>query len=97
MKTRKKSISTPMSKVKELVTSLFDGNMDKKTKFFILGVVLYILSPIDIIPDFLPVAGYADDVILPILLIVADRLIHSKTGKAEDGASETSRNRRKVN
>lgn len=95
MKTRKKSINTPMSKIKELVFSLFDGKMDNKKKFMILGIVLYVISPIDIIPDFLPVAGYADDILLPILLMVADRMIHEKTDDSESDYSQEGR--RKVN
>ena len=41
------------------------------------GVVLaYALSPIDLIPDFIPVLGYLDDVILlPILIWFAVRLV----------------------
>ena len=35
--------------------------------FFILG---YILSPIDLIPDFIPVIGYLDDIVLVPLGIV---------------------------
>ena len=39
-------------------------------------VVAYALSPIDLIPDFVPVLGYLDDVILlPTLIWVAVRLI----------------------
>lgn len=39
-------------------------------------VVAYALSPIDLIPDFIPVLGYLDDVLLlPILIWLAMRLI----------------------
>lgn len=39
-------------------------------------VVAYALSPIDLIPDFIPVLGYLDDVILlPVLIWLAIRMI----------------------
>lgn len=39
-------------------------------------IVLYALSPIDLIPDFIPVLGYLDDMILlPILISLAIKLI----------------------
>ena len=39
-------------------------------------IVLYALSPIDLIPDFIPVLGYRDEMILlPILISLAIKLI----------------------
>jgi uncharacterized membrane protein YkvA (DUF1232 family) len=45
-------------------------------KFVAACVAAYALSPIDLIPDFVPVLGYVDDIILvPLGIILAVRLI----------------------
>ena len=45
-------------------------------KVLISFIVLYALSPIDLIPDFIPILGYLDEVILlPILISLALKLI----------------------
>jgi uncharacterized membrane protein YkvA (DUF1232 family) len=45
-------------------------------RLFIAGVVAYALSPIDLIPDFIPVLGYLDDLILvPLGLMLAVRMV----------------------
>lgn len=45
-------------------------------KLLVAGIVAYALSPIDLIPDFVPVLGYLDDLILlPLGIALAIRLI----------------------
>jgi uncharacterized membrane protein YkvA (DUF1232 family) len=76
-----------MRKLKERLEAL---NAQVATVFFamkhpqtpwlakVLGtvVVVYALSPIDLIPDFIPVIGYLDDlIILPVLIALTIKLI----------------------
>src|SRR5258708_1643716 len=45
-------------------------------KLLVAGIVAYALSPIDLIPDFVPVLGYLDDLILiPLGIALAIRMI----------------------
>ena len=45
-------------------------------KIIILFALAYALSPIDLIPDFIPVIGYLDDlIILPLLISLSIKLI----------------------
>lgn len=45
-------------------------------KIIIIIAVAYALSPIDLIPDFIPVLGYLDDLlILPVLIFIAIKMI----------------------
>ena len=45
-------------------------------KAFALAIAAYALSPIDLIPDFVPVLGYLDEVILlPPAILLAVRLV----------------------
>lgn len=64
----------------ELVSALSYAYRDPRTpwraRVVIACVVGYALSPIDLIPDFIPVLGYLDDlVLLPFGVLVAVRLI----------------------
>jgi len=56
---------------------------DKRTpwlaKVFLGAAVAYALSPIDIIPDFIPILGHLDDVVLvPVLVFVGLKLIRKE-------------------
>ncbi len=45
-------------------------------KLFVAGTVVYALSSIDLIPDFVPVLGYLDDLILiPLGIVLAIKLV----------------------
>ena len=79
MKMKTKQTKTPISQVKSLILSLFNTKTSGKKKLMVAGIILYIISPIDFVPDFIPVVGYADDVILPILFLVANKLLSDDT------------------
>ena len=71
------------ARAKKLTTdipALFLALKDKETpilaKIFAGVTVAYALSPVDLIPDFIPVLGYLDDVILlPILVALTIKFI----------------------
>lgn len=70
-------------KLKSDVPTLFLALRDKETPIVakvLAGItVAYALSPVDLIPDFVPVLGYLDDVILlPMLVVVTIRFIPEK-------------------
>ena len=45
-------------------------------RLFALGIAAYVLSPIDLLPDFIPVLGHLDDLVLvPLLVVLASRMI----------------------
>jgi uncharacterized membrane protein YkvA (DUF1232 family) len=54
-------------KVYQLV--LQDSRVPKRAKWLLGLAVGYALSPIDLIPDFIPVVGYLDDVLIVSALI----------------------------
>ena len=41
-----------------------DPRVPKEQKVILLGVIVYVASPIDLVPDWLPVLGQADDILL---------------------------------
>ena len=66
---------SPMSQAKSLWFSLFSRKISGRKKLMAAAIILYIVSPVDLVPDFIPLAGYADDVLLPILLFLANKFI----------------------
>lgn len=55
---------------------LNDPRTPKLPKLLLMIAIGYTLMPFDLIPDFLPIIGHVDDVIIvPLLIIIAMRLI----------------------
>jgi uncharacterized membrane protein YkvA (DUF1232 family) len=48
---------------------LTDPRVDWWRKVVLVGVIAYVVSPIDIVPDFVPIAGQLDDAILVVIAI----------------------------
>jgi uncharacterized membrane protein YkvA (DUF1232 family) len=51
-----------------------DPRVSGRTKSVLAGVAVYLASPVDLVPDFVPVLGYHDDVLL--VAIVLDGLLN---------------------
>ena len=69
--------------IKNTIPALFLAMKNKKTpvlaKILAALTVGYALSPIDLIPDFIPVLGFLDDlIIVPLLITVTVKLIPSE-------------------
>jgi uncharacterized membrane protein YkvA (DUF1232 family) len=53
-----------------------DPRVPWPARLFAAIAIGYVFSPIDLIPDFIPVIGYLDDLVLvPIFIVIARRLI----------------------
>jgi uncharacterized membrane protein YkvA (DUF1232 family) len=49
---------------KLMIRLLRDPRVPRRTKLVVGAAVAYVISPIDLIPDFIPVIGLADDILL---------------------------------
>jgi len=67
-------------------------------KLLVAGIVAYAVSPIDLIPDFVPVLGYLDELILiPAGITLAIKLVPASVlADCRAKAQETFRNRKPV-
>ena len=82
--------------------ALYLASRDPRTpwyaKLVVAGIVAYAFSPIDLIPDFIPVLGYLDDMILiPLGIILAIKLIpHTVLVESRTKAKEAIKNGKPV-
>jgi uncharacterized membrane protein YkvA (DUF1232 family) len=82
--------------------TLYLAARDPRTPWYarllVAGIVAYALSPIDLIPDFVPILGYLDDLILiPIGIALAIKLVpHQVLVECRARAQEIIRNEKPV-
>ena len=57
---------------------LSDPRVPRKSKLILGGTVLYLVSPIDVVPDFVPGLGQLDDVVVALLAL------HSILNRVDD-------------
>lgn len=79
--------------IKTDVRALYRASRDPRLPWYVkmlaIAVAAYAVSPIDLIPDFIPVLGYLDDVLLvPLGIIVVIRLIPPEIMTEHRSASE---------
>lgn len=55
---------------------LLDPRTPKLSKIMVIAAIVYLVWPFDLIPDFIPLAGVIDElIIIPLLFYVATRFI----------------------
>ena len=69
-----------------------DPRTPRRARWWLLGLAIYIASPIDPIPDFIPVIGYLDEIVLvPLILRHIRQMIPDEVWHGELPASSVSR------
>lgn len=73
LKDKAKALKT---EVIAIYLSMSDGRTPVIAKMMIVLTISYAFSPIDLIPDFIPILGYLDDlIILPLMIAATIKLI----------------------
>ncbi len=80
MKSKKKRIRAGIRKWRRNLTvykrAMADPRCPRVARWLLAGAIAYAVSPIDLIPDFIPVIGHLDDVIIvPVMIWLALRMI----------------------
>lgn len=90
--------------LKNQVTALYYASQHPDlpllARILIASTIAYALSPIDLIPDFIPVLGYLDDlIILPLLISLSirsipEQIMHESKKKSETQPITLKKNRK---
>jgi uncharacterized membrane protein YkvA (DUF1232 family) len=79
MQSWKQRVKALKSETYALYLAAKDPRVPWHAKVLIIFVVAHTLSPIDLIPDFIPILGYLDDLIIaPLGIAIAIKLIPSE-------------------
>lgn len=87
LKKRAKQLKTD---IPAIFLSLRDVQTPTAAKIMAAITVAYALSPVDLVPDFIPILGYLDDVILlPVLVALTIKLIpHEVMDRCREDAQD---------
>ncbi len=80
IKDKMKELKRKAREIKKNIIVLYIALKKKETPWYAkvtAGITIgYALSPIDLVPDFIPILGYLDDIIiLPLLILLSIKLI----------------------
>ncbi len=68
---QKKAVSTVWDKVQLLTKMMQDNEVSWQSKALAIATLLYLVSPIDAIPDVIPFVGFTDDIALIIAVVAS--------------------------
>lgn len=68
------ALTTLPNLIKLLVRLSRDPRVPRRTKIVLAAALTYVVSPIDVIPEFIPLVGVADDLLL--LAFAVNHLVH---------------------
>jgi uncharacterized membrane protein YkvA (DUF1232 family) len=92
------SLKAQAKRLKQHTLTVYFVARDPRTPFFVRAlavfVAAYALSPIDLIPDFIPVIGYLDDLLLvPLSLVLVVRLTPPEVLESAQAQAQQAANR----
>jgi uncharacterized membrane protein YkvA (DUF1232 family) len=88
---KKTKDTTVVKRARQLWDYLNSGNVSKAEKVLIVAALLYLISPVDLVPDWIPIGGLLDDagVATIVLDYVLKRMDETKGGKRKKAKSKS--------